>query len=256
MKDRYKGVVLAGGLGTRLGNLVRVSNKHILPCYDRPLIFHPIETLQSEGITSLLLITGGNHLGAFMDLLGDGHSLGVDLTYKIQENPDGIAGALKLAEDFVGGNPFTVILSDNIFGSSPDLRAFYKKYYDVTVRPFGPNTNTMCKIFLKEVEDPERFGVAQFNESGKIIDIIEKPINPPSNYAVVGLYQYSPNIFHILRELKLSSRNEFEISHLHKALLEGDFDYNILHNTYWQDAGTIDSLFEASKYFYNYAHNI
>lgn len=230
-----KGVILAGGLGSRLMPCTKVTNKHLLPIYDKPMIYYPIMTLVSSGITDILIVTGGNHAGEFLRLLGNGKEFGLkDISYTFQEGEGGIADALKLAEHFVKDEKVFVILGDNIVEDN------VKKHVDDFIKqPEG------AKVFLKEVSDPERFGVAAI-EDGRIISIEEKPKNPKSNFAVCGLYMYDNSVFDIAKKLKPSNRGELEITDVNNEYIKrGNMTYSILKG-WWTDAGTFESLFKAS----------
>jgi glucose-1-phosphate thymidylyltransferase len=229
-----KGVILAGGTGSRLYPLTKVTNKHLLPVYDKPMIFYPIQTLIGAGIKEIMIVSGRGHAGHFLELLGSGADLGVRFTYEIQEDAGGIAQALYLAKDFVDNDDVTVILGDNIFQDK----------VDDTVRHF----NYGAQIFLKSVPDAQRFGVAEIEEKNKkVICIEEKPQNPKSNYAVTGLYIYDKNVFSIIETLEPSGRGELEITDVNNHYIQnGDMKYSIL-NGYWSDAGTFDSLLKAGN---------
>lgn len=226
-----KGVILAGGLGTRLHPPTRVTNKHLLPVYDRPMIQYPIQTLLNAGIDEILLVTGPTHSGEFRKLLGDGESLGLrNLHYACQECEGGIADALLLAEDFADGNCVCVMLGDNII--ERDIRTAVNGFM---AQPGG------AKILLKKVDHPERFGVARM-EHGRIVQIIEKPIDPPSSFAVTGIYMYDSDVFSIARTLTPSSRGKLDITDLTNVYIRrGDLTYDILEG-WWTDAGTFESL--------------
>jgi len=230
-----KGVVLAGGLGTRLRPLTLVTNKHLLPVYDRPMIYFPIECLVNAGIQEILIVTGGEHAGDFLKLLRNGKHLGVrDLHYTYQEGEGGIADALALAEDFADGDKICVVLGDNIV--QKHIRQAAGEFF---TQPGG------AKILLKEVPDPQRFGVPRL-EDGRIVEIIEKPKDPPSNYAVIGIYMYDSDVFNICRTLEPSDRGELEITDVNNEYLRrGNLTYNII-DGWWSDAGTFDSLHRAS----------
>jgi len=232
-----KGVVLAGGLGTRLAPMTRVTNKHLLPVYDRPMIYYPIQTLVEAGITEILLVTGGNNAGDFLRLLGDGKDFGLrHLNYTYQEGEGGIAAALRLAEDFAGGEPVCVILGDNILERS--IRPAVERY---AARGRGG------LVLLKEVPDPERFGVPVF-ERERIVRIEEKPKVPASRYAVVGVYMYDARVFEIIRELKPSGRGELEITDVNNRYLAwGELDHAFVEG-WWTDAGAVESLFRATTF--------
>lgn len=230
-----KGVILAGGLGTRLDPLTRVTNKHLLPIYNKPMIYYPIETLVEAGITDLMIVTGGNSAGDFLTLLGNGSEFGLKhINYTYQQGHGGIAEALSLAEHFVDGDRVTVILGDNLLESS--------------IRPFVERFRTQergARIVLREVPDPERFGVPAF-ENGRIAAIEEKPSRPASPYAVIGVYFYDSRVFDIIRTLTPSARGELEISDVNNAYLdEGTLEYDILEG-WWTDAGTFPSLLRAN----------
>lgn len=230
-----KGIVLAGGLGTRLYPLTRVTNKHLLPVYDRPMVFYPIEKLVEAGIEDILVVTGGNHAGEFLRLLGDGKALGVKrLSYTYQEGEGGIAQALGLAEHFADGEPVVVILGDNIFEAS--LRDAVHRYKE---------QGEGAKIFLKQVDDPERFGVPEL-DGDRVVRIVEKPQNPPSSYAVTGIYMYDSRVFDIVKTLRPSGRGELEITDVNNRYIEwGAMTYEVLEG-WWTDAGTFESLYRAS----------
>jgi len=230
-----KGVVLAGGLGTRLYPLTKVTNKHLLPVYNKPMIYYPILTLVEAGIKDILIVTGGNSAGDFLRLLGNGREFGLShLSFVYQEGEGGIAAALSLAEHFCENDKIVVILGDNIVEKSikKEVEIFEKQ-------PKG------ARILLKEVENPERFGVAEIKD-GKIVRIIEKPKIPPSNLAVTGIYMYDSQVFDIIRTLKPSERGELEITDVNNKYLEmGQLTYGIL-DGWWTDAGTFDSLLKAN----------
>jgi glucose-1-phosphate thymidylyltransferase len=231
-----KGVVLAGGKGTRLLPLTKVVNKNILPIYNKPLIYYPILTLKEAGIRDILIISGPGHAGQFLDLLGSGKDLGVDLSYDIQEEPKGIAHGLAIAEDFADNGQVALILGDNIFGDS-----LKKAVDDFKKQEKG------AKIIIKRVPDPERFGVVKFNRKGdKIAKIIEKPKNPPTNWMVTGFYLYDNRVFDIIKKLKPSGRGEYEITDLNNFYVkEGIMTYQKVKGK-WIDAGVFDSLLEAN----------
>jgi len=235
-----KGIILAGGLGTRLRPLTSVTNKHLLPVYDRPMIYYPIECMVNAGIDEIMIVTGGEHAGDFLKLLKNGKELGVKhLAYGYQEGEGGIADALKLAEDFADGDKICVVLGDNIIE-----RNIRKAAGDFFTQKSGP------KILLKEVPDPQRFGVVRFEGEGdskKVVEIIEKPDNPPSNMAVTGIYFYDRDVFGICQTLKPSGRGELEITDVNNEYLSrGDLTYETL-DGWWTDAGTFESLHRASN---------
>jgi glucose-1-phosphate thymidylyltransferase len=229
-----KGVVLAGGLGTRLMPLTKVINKQILPVYNKPLIYYPILTLKEAGIKEILIISGPGHAGQLLDLLGSGKELGVDLSYDIQEVPRGIAHGLAIAEDFADNGRVALILGDNIFEDS-----LKKAVDDFKKQEKG------AKIVIKQVPDPERFGVVKF-KGDKIAQIIEKPKRPPTNWMVTGFYLYDNRVFDIIRGLNPSARGEYEITDVNNFYIkEGTMTYQKARGK-WIDAGTFDSLLEAN----------
>ena len=230
-----KGIVLAGGLGTRLKPLTKITNKHLLPVYDKPMIYYPLQTLINAGIRDILIVTGGNHAGDFLKLLGNGNEFGLQhLNYTYQEGEGGIAAALALAEYFASGEKICVVLGDNII----------EKNIRRAVEAFQRQEKG-AKILLKEVPDPERFGVPVF-EGERIVRIEEKPRIPPSKYAVTGIYMYDSRVFDIIRGLKPSARGELEITDVNNRYIEwGEMTWDILEG-WWTDAGTFDSLLRAS----------
>ena len=230
-----KGIILAGGLGTRLYPLTKITNKHLLPVYDKPMIFYPIGTLINAGITDIMIVTGGNHAGDFLRLMGNGKEFGLKhINYTYQEGEGGIADALSLAEYFADGEPICVVLGDNII----------EKNICKAVRDFKKQKRG-AKILLKEVPDPERFGVAETNNE-KLINIIEKPRNPKSNLAVIGIYLFDGRVFDIVKTLKPSDRGELEITDVNNAYVkEGTMSWEML-DGWWTDAGTFESLLRAS----------
>ena len=232
-----KGVVLAGGTGKRLWPLTLVTNKHMLPVYDQPMIYYPMRCMVNAGITDMMIVTGGEYAGDFLKLLKNGKHLGVShLEYAYQEGSGGIAEALKLAEDFADGGKICVILGDNIIEKN-----ICKAADDFRAQPSG------AKLILKEVPDPERFGVARF-DNGRLVEIVEKPSVSPSGYAVTGIYFYPPSVFDICRTLQPSARGELEITDVNNEYLKhGDLTHDIL-DGWWTDAGTFESLFRATCY--------
>ena len=231
-----KGVILAGGTGSRLYPLTRVTNKHLLPVFDRPMIFYPIQTLVNAGMRDILLVTGGQDAGDFLRLLGNGRDFGLKhINYTYQEGEGGIADALRLAEHFADGQAICVVLGDNIIETS--IIGACEKFQQ---QPHGAH------IILKEVADPQRFGVPVF-EGDMIIRIEEKPTNPQSRYAVIGIYVYDATVFDRIRTLKPSARGELEITDVNNQYLrEGLLSYSILEG-WWTDAGTFDSLLRANQ---------
>ena len=236
-----KGIILAGGLGTRLRPLTLVTNKHLLPVYDRPMIYYPVQCLLNAGIRDILIVTGGEHAGDFLKLLKNGKHLGIrHLEYAYQEGEGGIADALKLAEDFADRDKVCVVLGDNIIQGNIKRAAG-----DFFTQASG------AKLLLKEVPDAERFGVCRFEGEGpgaKIAEIIEKPKKPPSRMAVTGIYFYDGDVFSICKTLKPSGRGELEITDVNNAYLQrGDLTYEILEG-WWTDAGQFESLHRASAF--------
>lgn len=231
-----KGVVLAGGTGSRLNPLTRVTNKHLLPIYDKPMVYYPIQTLVNAGIQEILLVTGGKNAGDFLRLLGNGRDFGLKhINYTYQEGEGGIAEALGLAEFFAAGEPICVILGDNIIENNV-LHA---------VASFKEQKSG-AKILLKEVEDAQRFGVAEVR-GNQVLNIEEKPKNPKSNYAVIGIYFYDATVFQKIRRLKPSGRGELEITDVNNFYIqEGKLSYDILEG-WWTDAGQFESLLRANN---------
>ena len=231
-----KGIVLAGGLGTRLLPLTKVTNKHLLPVYDRPMIYYPIQALVNAGIREILLVTGGNNAGDFLKLLGNGKEFGLKhLDYTYQEGEGGIADALRLAEYFADGEPICVVLGDNIIEGNVAKAA--QAFQD---------QKAGAKILLKQVEDPQRFGVPVL-DGKRVVKIEEKPKQPRSSYAVTGIYFYDARVFSIIKTLKPSGRGELEITDVNNAYIEaGELTWDLL-DGWWTDAGTIESLHRANQ---------
>ncbi len=231
-----KGVILAGGLGTRLYPLTKVTNKHLLPVYDKPMIYYPIQTLVNADIRDILLVTGGNNSGDFLRLLGNGKEFGLQhLNYTYQDGEGGIAAALSLAEYFADGGPICVMLGDNII----------EKNIIATARAYIKQSGG-AKILLKEVKDPQRFGVPVL-ERDRIVRIEEKPKEPKSPFAVTGIYFYDRRVFDIIRTLKPSGRGELEITDVNNAYIaQGQMTWDIL-DGWWTDAGTFESLLMAGN---------
>lgn len=230
-----KGVILAGGLGTRLFPLTKITNKHLLPVYDRPMIYYPIEAMVNAGITDIMIVTGGRKSGDFLSLLGNGKDFGLKhLNYTYQEGEGGIAQALGLAEHWAAKEPVCVILGDNIIENN------IKKAVDDFKRQ-----DKGAKILLKEVPDPERFGVATL-AGGKVVKIVEKPKNPQSNLAVIGIYLFDGRVWDIIHTLKPSDRGELEITDVNNWFIQdGTMTYEVL-DGWWTDAGTFKSLHGAA----------
>ena len=231
-----KGVILAGGLGTRLYPLTKVTNKHLLPVYDKPMIFYPIQTLINAGITEIMIVTGGNNAGDFLKLIGNGKEFGLGhINYTYQEGEGGIAEALGLAEYWAGGDRICVILGDNII--EKNIVKAVNSYLE---------QKSGAKILLKEVPDPERFGVPVI-EGDRIVKIEEKPKEPKSTYAVTGIYMYDSRVFDIIKTLKPSDRGELEITDVNNAYIEmGELTWDVL-DGWWTDAGTFESLRRATN---------
>lgn len=230
-----KGVILAGGMGSRLYPCTRVTNKHLLPVYNKPMVYYPLYTLINAGIKNILIVSGIEHAGDFLKLLGSGKEFGVRLTYEIQDDAKGIAHALLLAEDFVDTDKLVAILGDNIFQDN------IKRHIIDFLKMDG------ARIFLKKTPEAKRFGVAEI-KNNKVIGIEEKPKIPKSNYAVTGLYMYNNGVFEIIKNLKLSRRGEYEITDVgNEYVKRGQMSYAILKG-FWSDVGTFDSLLRASEF--------
>ena len=230
-----RGIILAGGTGSRLMPLTKVTNKHLLPIGQKPMIYYPIEKLTSIGIEEILIVTGIEHMGDVVSLLGSGTQFGCRFTYKVQDKAGGIAQALGLAENFAQRQPLVVILGDNIF------EANLKEYADKFI-----SQKTGARVLLKQVPRPQRFGVAQVS-NGKITAIEEKPKKPKSDYAIIGIYFYDASVFDIIRALEPSARGELEITDVNNAYIsKGQLAYDILEG-WWTDAGTFESLDRANE---------
>ncbi len=225
--DMTKGIILAGGKGTRLLPLTQLTNKHLLPIFNRAMIEYPLQTLLKSGIKEILIVSGRDHAGDFIEYLGSGKDYGAKFSYKVQDEAGGIAQALLLAEDFADSKPITVILGDNIFEDN--------------INKAVKNFRKGARIFLKEVNDPERFGVAIIKNK-KVSKILEKPKQAPSPYAVTGLYQYDANVFKIVKKLKPSGRGELEITDVNNAYIVKNQMQAEFVKGFWSDAGTFDSL--------------
>ena len=228
-----KGIILAGGTGSRLYPLTKVTNKHLLPIGDKPMIFHPIEKLTEVGIEEILIVTGTDHMGDVVNLLGSGKDFGCRFTYKVQDEAGGIAQALGLAENFAGNESVVVILGDNIFENS--LQKAVDNYEGVG-----------AQILIQEVKDPERYGVAEL-EGKKVVSIEEKPSNPKSNFAVTGIYFYDSSVFKCIKTLKPSGRGELEITDVNNFYIKKEQMKSSLLEGWWTDAGTLESYRHANK---------
>jgi glucose-1-phosphate thymidylyltransferase len=231
-----KGIILAGGTGSRLFPLTKVTNKHLLPVGQQPMIFHPISKMTEAGIEEILVVTGVDHMGDVVNLLGSGREFRCRFTYKVQDEAGGIAQALGLAENFAGSSPVCVILGDNIFEDAitPYVRRFEKQ-------------KKGARVLLKKVPDPQRYGVAEVARDGKIVSIQEKPQKPVSDLAVTGVYFYDAAVYDLIRLLKPSARGELEISDVNNSYLKrGALRYDVM-SGWWTDAGTFDSLRLASE---------
>lgn len=230
-----KGIILAGGNATRLRPLTKITSKQLLPVYNQPMIYYPIQTLVSSGITDILIIISPLYSGHFLNLLGSGKEFGARFSFAIQDEPRGLADAFIVGEDFIDNDNVTMILGDNIF----DNKGFSKE-----IQSFKSG----AMVFAKKVRDPERFGVVEFNKEGKALSIEEKPKHPKSDYAVVGLYTYDSRVIEYAKSLIPSPRGEIEITDLNnKYLKKGELKVNLFEGL-WEDAGTFDSLLEVSNY--------
>nr|BCX01305.1 MAG: glucose-1-phosphate thymidylyltransferase [Bacteroidota bacterium] len=231
-----KGIVLAGGTGSRLYPLTKVTNKHLLPVGRKPMIYYPIEKLRQVGIEEILIVTGTEHMGDVVQLLGSGREFGCRFTYKVQDEPGGIAQALGLAENFVGADRMVVVLGDNIFEAS--LAPYAERYMR---QPSG------ARILIKKVPDPSRYGVPELGPDGRILSIEEKPAQPRSSYCVTGIYFYDARVFDIIRTLKPSARGELEITDVNNTYIQwGELHYDVLEG-WWTDAGTFESYYLANE---------
>lgn len=235
-ETRMKGIILAGGMGTRLDPLTRVTNKHLLPVYNKPMIFYPILSLAEAGITEIMIVVGGNSIGDFLELLGDGKDFGVKLTYRYQQTAGGIAHALGLAQSFAGNENVCVVLGDNILEDSIAPHA----------KMFSASSICQAMILLKEVDDPRRFGVATLN-GDTVVKVEEKPKRPESNLAVIGVYFYTPEVFQVVKTLKPSWRNELEITDVQNYYIQKGTLLAQRVRGFWSDAGTFESLLRANQ---------
>ncbi|PIR06437.1 MAG: spore coat protein [Candidatus Komeilibacteria bacterium CG11_big_fil_rev_8_21_14_0_20_36_20] len=231
-----RGIILAGGSGTRLHPLTRVTSKQLLPIYDKPMVFYPLQTLIDSGIEDILLISDPVNIGNFVKLLGSGKDFNIKITYEVQDKPEGLAQAFLIGENFIGNNNVTMILGDNLFTGNEN---FLKNVIQ--------NFKNGAHIFLKEIEDPRASGVPEFDQQGNIISIEEKPKNPKSNFAISGLYVYDQTVVAKAKTLKPSARGELEIVDLHNLYLKEDNLKHSVYQGYWLDTGTFDSLLAASN---------
>ena len=233
-----KGIILAGGLGTRLYPLTKVTNKHLLPIGGEPMIYYPLRKLIEAGIKDIMIITGVEHSSAMTSLLGSGNDYGCSFTYRVQDQPDGIGGALKLCKDFIGESSCIVILGDNIFKENlkPHIESFC-------------SSDKECKLFFKEVRDPKRYGVGVF-DGEKIIRVEEKPSIPKTNLACVGIYLYTNKVFDVVENIKPSKRGELEISSVNNVFIENNLCTYAVLKDMWVDAGTMDAYHKTNWLVY------
>lgn len=229
-----KGIILAGGRATRLRPLTKITSKQLLPVYNKPMIFYPIETLARAGIKDILIIVAPEYSGHFLNLLGSGRDMDLNFSYEVQEEPKGLGDAFRVGENFIGNDSVAMILGDNIFEHD----------FTESIQSFKSG----ARIFAKKVHDPERSGVVEFDENKKVLSIVEKPEHPKSDFAIVGFYIYDNKVVEYAKELKPSARGELEIVDLHNRYLKaGNLDVNIIEGM-WEDAGTFDSLLRVNNF--------
>lgn len=238
-----KGIILAGGSGTRLYPLTLICSKQLLPVYDKPMIYYPLSTLMLAGIRDILIITTPSDLDSFVKLLGNGSQFGINITYTIQPSPDGLAQALILGEDFIGNDSCAMVLGDNIFYGNGFSKLLKEAYLDA-------ESKKLATVFGYYVNDPKRFGIVEFDKNGRAISIVEKPENPKSNYAVTGLYFYPPGVSKLAKTIVPSERGELEITSLNEKYLDkGLLNVKLLGRGFaWLDTGTVDSLIDAANF--------
>lgn len=240
-----KGLVLAGGSGSRLHPLTLVTNKHLLPVYDRPMIFYPLETLRDMGVKEAMIVVGGRSVGDILELLHDGSEFGMEFTYRYQRGALGIAHAIGLARTFMGEDPFVVVLGDNILSGS--LRAFADEFV---------GSQAQAGTVLKRVEKAERFGVAELAHDGTVVGFEEKPADPKSDMIPVGVYLFRPSVFDVIRTLRPSARGEFEITDVLNEFIRRHSLVSCEYTGQWHDAGTISSLLESGSFAASFAPNL